>query len=50
MRCLELGAGIAAVAAGATPLAALVWSAIALLVQVVVEELWSGKRRAERLA
>ncbi|WP_331456309.1 low temperature requirement protein A [Tsukamurella asaccharolytica] len=45
-----LGAGVAAVAAGATPLAALVWSAIALLVQVVVEELWSGKRRAERLA
>ncbi|MCS3778721.1 low temperature requirement protein A [Tsukamurella ocularis] len=45
-----LGAGVAAVVAGATPLAALVWSAIALLVQVVVEELWSGKRRAERLA
>ncbi|MET9325494.1 low temperature requirement protein A [Tsukamurella sp. NPDC003166] len=45
-----LGAGVAAVAAGATPLAALVWSAIALLVQVVVEELWSGKRRAARLA
>ncbi|RDH11145.1 low temperature requirement protein A [Tsukamurella pulmonis] len=45
-----LGAGIAAVAAGATPLAALVWSAVALLLQVVVEEVWSGKRRAERLA
>lgn len=45
-----LGAGVVAVAAGATPLAALVWSAIALLIQIVVEELWSGKRRAERLA
>lgn len=45
-----LGAGVAAVAAGASPLAALVWSAVALLVQVVVEEVWTSRRRAERLA
>ncbi len=45
-----LAAGPAAVAAGATPLAAMVWSAIALVIQIVVEELWAGRRRAERLA
>lgn len=45
-----LAGGLGAVAAGATPLAALVWSALALVVQVAVEELWTGRRRAERLA
>ena len=44
-----LGAGLVAVAAGATPLTALVCSAIALVVQVVVEERWAGGRRRERL-
>ncbi len=45
-----LGAGLAAVAFGATPQTAMVWSALALLVQVVAEELWSGRRRHQRLS
>ncbi|WP_081586068.1 low temperature requirement protein A [Tsukamurella sp. 1534] len=47
---LLLGGGLVAVALGATPLAAVVWSAVAVAVQVVVEELWAGERRDQRLA
>ncbi|CAM3975505.1 low temperature requirement protein A [Tsukamurella strandjordii] len=47
---LLLGAGLVAVHYGATPLAVVVWSAVALVVQVLAEEFWSSSRRAERLA
>lgn len=45
-----LGGGLVAVSLGASPLAIVVWSAVALVVQVLAEELWSTSRRAERLA
>lgn len=45
-----MGLAVVAVLRGAGPLSAVLWCAAAMVVQVVVEELWVARRRERRLA